>query len=263
MILAWRRTSAVFGPYEERSFFSKEDRNLSAVSLKKETTVVPVVGDMGLGERFPGALAKQFVPMDPKLWTIERYPDFLEARRNLIALKLNEFMDSLISDPEVVHEKPTAEIIRLGESATLEFKSTLQWDIMRNEVNKALRKQVLKTIAAFLNSSGGTLVIGVEDDGNIYGIEKDLNTLNNSKDKFSILLSTLITDYIGAELSPFISFKFEGLNGNEICVVDVERGPIPAFVRGDRGSEFFTRIGPTSKMLDPEETVSYIDINWD
>jgi hypothetical protein len=214
-------------------------------------------------EHFPGALSKQFVPMDPELWKLDRYPEFLEARRGLMAIKLNEYMDSLITEPEIVHEKSIAEVIRLGESATLEFKSTLCWDIVQRQKNKALYKQVLKTLAAFLNTSGGTLVIGVEDDGNLYGIAKDLTLMENSKDKFATLLTTLITDYIGAEFSPFIRYRFEALNSHDVCVVDVDSGPIPAYLRGDKGSEFYTRFGPTSRMLDTEETVSYINMNWD
>lgn len=213
-------------------------------------------------EHFPGALGKQFVPMDPALWRLDRYPDFLEARRQLIALKLNEFMNSLITEPEIVHERSIIELISLGESATLEFKSSLQWDIVQNKKNNLLRKQVLKTVVAFLNSSGGTLVIGVEDDGSIYGISNDLKTLRNSTDRFANQLTMLITDYIGAEFSSQIKVRFEKLDGDQVCVVDVDPAPIPAFMRGDKGSEFYTRFGPTSRLLDAEDAHSYINMNW-
>jgi hypothetical protein len=213
-------------------------------------------------ERFPGSLEKQFIPMDPSLWKMDRYPEFLDARRNLISIKLNEFMSSLITEPEIVHKRSIGELIDLGESATLEFKSSLQWDLALNKKNNGLRKSVLKTIAAFLNSSGGTLVIGVEDDGNVYGLENDLNTLNKSIDKFANLLATLITDYIGPEFSEQIKIRFETLNGSQVCVVDVDQSLIPAYLRGDKGSEFYNRFGPTSRMLDSEETVSYINMHW-
>ena len=134
--------------------------------------------------------------MNAQLWEIEHFEDFLEARRQLIAIKINEFMAALITEPEAPQEKSVEELIGLGESATLEFKSTIQWDVVQGQINKALRKQILKTIAAFLNSSGGTLLIGVEDDGNIYGIEEDLRYSKNSTDRYLNLLSTLLTDYI-------------------------------------------------------------------
>lgn len=214
-------------------------------------------------ERFPGALKNQFIPMDPYLWKIENYPDFLDARRKLIALKVNEFMDNLVSEPEVVHERSIEEIIQLGESATLEFKSTLQWDVVQNMKNKGLRKSVLKTIAAFLNTEGGTLVIGVEDDGSPFGLDQDLNITYNSIDKFSNLLTDLIVNYIGAEFSAHFKIRFENLEGKQICVIDVDQAPIPAYLQGDKGSEFFIRSGATSRLLDAEETVEYINMKWD
>ena len=213
-------------------------------------------------ENYPAALEKQFVPVDPNLWIIERYPEFLAARRQIMALKINEFMDSLISEPELPQEKDIREIIKLSESATLEFKSTLQWDVVQKKVNKALRKQVLKTIAAFLNSSGGILIIGVEDDGNVFGLEEDLARLRNSTDRFANQLVTLVTDYIGAEYAGYLDVSFEPVNGKQICRVDVSPAPIPAYLRGDRGQEFWIRFGPTSRSLDSEETVNYINMNW-
>lgn len=212
--------------------------------------------------RFPGALAHQFIPMDPNLWKIDNYRDFLDARRSLIALKINDFMDALVLEPVIVHQKPISELIKLGESATLEFKSTLQWDVVQNKQNTELRKQVLKTLVAFLNSEGGTLVIGVEDDGTLFGLEKDLSTLNDSKDKLANLFTSIVVEKIGAEFSPYIKMRFEALDSKEVCVVDVSQSSGPTFFSGEKGSEFYIRFGPTSRLLDPEETVNYISARW-
>lgn len=214
-------------------------------------------------ERFPGALARQFVPVDPSLWKLDHFPVFLEARRGLIARKMNEYMQSLISEPEIVHERSIKDLIGLGESATLEFKTTLQWDVVQNQPNKALRKQVLKTVAAFLNSEGGTLVIGVEDNGGVYGLERDFGVVDNSRDRFQNLLSSLMTDYIGPEFASLVKLRFETVNSHQVCVIDVSRGPIPAYIRGDQGSEFYVRVGSTSRALDTEETVRYLSMHWD
>jgi hypothetical protein len=213
-------------------------------------------------KRFPGALSKQCVPIDPILWRLDHYAEFLEARRHMIAKKLNEFMESLITEPEIVHEYSINDLIKLGESATLEFKSTLQWNLIQKKPDKALRKSVLKTIAAFLNSDGGTLVIGVEDSGHVCGLQNDLKRMHNSTDRFANLLTTLITDYIGAEFAYNIKIRFEPLDDQLVCVVDVDPAPIPAFLRGDAGSEFYNRFGPTSRMLDAEDTHTYINMHW-
>ena len=214
-------------------------------------------------EKFPGALVKQFVPVDPNLWKVENYGEFLHARRNLISLKMNEFMQALITEPEVVGHRSVSELIGLGESATLEFKSTFQWDMVLGQVNKALRHSVLKTICAFLNSAGGTLVIGVEDDGNVSGLENDLKTVGRSVDKYEALLNTQIVEYIGAQYSPFIDIRFESPNGAQVCVINMARSPEPVFLRSPRGSEFYVRVGNTSRVLDPEETFEYTQTSWE
>ncbi len=214
-------------------------------------------------KRFPGALKKQFVPVDPELWKVERYQDFLAARREIIARKINEFMKALIAEPEDVAErKPLRELIKMEESSTLEFKSTLQWDVVQIQKNKALRHSVLKTIVAFLNSNSGTLIIGVSDDSQVLGIDNDVDLVGGSLDKFQQLLTSLIFEQIGAQHSPSIDIRIEDIGDRQICVVEVVRGSEPAFLKGTRGKEFHIRMGNTTRILDAEETVDYIQSNW-
>ena len=211
---------------------------------------------------YPGALADQFVPMDPKLWEVDRYRDFLAARRELIAKKINEFMAGLISESEPARHRPITDLIKLGESYVLEFKSTLQWDVVQGKQNADLRLASLKTIAAFLNSQGGTLVLGVEDSGQVFGLERDLNLLGGSRDKFEQLLTRLITDTIGAGIAPLYRVRFEEVDGKPVCVVEADRAPEPVFLKTDKGKQFFVRVGNTTRALDHEETVKYTETNW-
>lgn len=207
--------------------------------------------------KFPGALAKQFVPMDPSLWRVERYSDFLEARRELLARKVNEYLAGLIAEPEEIRHRPITELVALGESNVLEFKSTLQWDVVQNQPNKALRKSCLKTIAAFMNSDGGTLLIGVEDDGTTFGLDKDLAVVG-SRDRFEQTLVTLISDEIGAAVAHYYRIRFESVGEKLVCVVDVDPVREGVFVKGDKGKEFFIRVGNTTKSLDPADTYDYL-----
>jgi hypothetical protein len=235
---------------------------LTATSDMELATERPEVYLPSVEDRYPGALAAQFIPMDPALWRIERYADFLAARRALITRKLNEFMNSLISEPEATHRRPITELIRLGESTVLEFKSTLQWDIKQAQANQNLRMLVLKTVVAFMNSQGGTLVIGVDDDGSVVGLDRDLSLTANSRDRFEQLMASLIFERIGPVFAPFTTARFEEADGKLVYVVDVERTPEPAFLRTEKGREFFVRIGNTSRSLDHEETHRYIETHW-
>ncbi|WGS18957.1 MULTISPECIES: DUF262 domain-containing protein [unclassified Bradyrhizobium] len=210
-------------------------------------------------EKYPGALKKQFIPMDPALWRVDRYEDFLNARRELLSLKLNEYLDSLIAEPDEVKHRPIAELVKLGESSVLEFKSTLQWDVTQKQANKGLRRECLKTIAAFMNSDGGTLLIGVEDNGNVLGLSHDFSLFGGSRDRFEQTLVNIIFEAIGAAFGPYYRIRFEPIDDKLVCVVEVD--PVRdggVFVKTEKGNEFFVRQGNTTRSLDPAETHDYL-----
>ena len=93
---------------------------------------------------------------------------FSKSRRKILAKHLNAFLNKITATEEVVTTVSLEEMIDKGESDELEFKSTLRWDIKEGIVNKKLEEVILKTVAAFANSQGGTLLIGVDDDGSRY-----------------------------------------------------------------------------------------------
>ncbi len=213
-------------------------------------------------ERFPGALSSQFIPMDSQLWKLERYRDFLSARRELIAIGLNCFLDNLISEDEKAGPRPVTELISMGEGKGLEFKSTLQWDVVQVKQNKPLRDAVLKTLVAFMNSEGGTLLIGVEDSGHIFGLDRDIKSLGGSQDKFLQLLNSLVADRIGPQYALNVAASIDAVDGKQICVINASKSAEPVFlsIKGG-GGEFYVRVGNTTRRLDAEKTVSYIEHN--
>jgi len=214
-------------------------------------------------KNFPGALRKQFIPMNEELWKLENYEEFLEVRRKTIAKCINDYLNGLIIEPKEVREKTIDELIALGESISLEFKSSLQWDVRENQLNKNLRHSVLKTIAAFLNTEGGILIIGVEDNGNVFGLESDYLTTDDSRDKYLNLLNILVKDYVGLDMSPYIQIKIEDVKGKDVCIVRVEKSHKPIFMKTDgQQKQLFVRRGTTTHALDPEETYNYIETNW-
>jgi len=116
--------------------------------------------------------------------SLETYPD----RRYSNEYALNEARD----------------IIRSGESEKLEFKSTITTNLNTFENDKRMEKAVLKTLVAFLNTTGGILMIGVSDDGSVYGVD-DLAFEN--RDKMGLHFTNMISSKIGDEYYPYISFR--------------------------------------------------------
>lgn len=213
-------------------------------------------------EKFPGSLTAQFIPMDKTLWEVDRYEDFLEARRKLIANKLNEFLEGLITKPEPTGHRPVEELVQLGESYTLEFKSSWQWDVRQQQFVKGLRHSSLKTIAAFLNSEGGTLLIGVEDDQNVLGLADDLSAVSGSTDVLEQRIIQGVIDCMGVNAATYVRIRFDAVQEKTVAVVEVQPASEPIYSATEKGQEFFVRVSNTTRSLSLEEAHTYIAQRW-
>jgi len=146
-------------------------------------------------------------------------------------------------------------LIEKGESETLEFKTTLRMNLYTKVKDKRIEQAVTKTLVAFLNSQGGTLLVGVSDKGEIEGIEKDKFTNN---DGFHRHFSNLITRQIGNEYLPFISSKIIRMDDKQIMKVTCSQSNREVFLKADQNEEFYVRTGPTSQKLEGSELISYV-----
>ena len=148
-----------------------------------------------------------------------------------------------------------------GEGPTIEFKSSLRWDIRKNCVNKELEHVAVKEISGFLNSKGGILFIGIDDDGNMLGLDKDYQSLKKKdKDGFQLQIVQLIGNYIGNEFGDYWRIKFLNVESKEICAVEVDRSPEPVYTKkiNKNGEDFYIRKGSLTKPLDIRVAHKYI-----
>nr|VFJ61797.1 MAG: Putative DNA-binding domain-containing protein [Candidatus Kentron sp. DK] len=176
----------------------------------------------------------------------------------------------LVPIVEYMDMENIAELIQCGEGERLEFKQTFRCDILDGNKKEEMRHATLKSIAAFLNTQGGTLLIGVEDGGAIFGLEMDYASLTRRPDwdGFSQALSGDILQAIGPAFTQFIEIERCPLEGKEIAVVRVERAASPAFVYGrakktePQQKHFYVRTGTTTRSLDVEGTWRYCVDKW-
>ncbi|WP_282124425.1 RNA-binding domain-containing protein [Algibacter mikhailovii] len=156
------------------------------------------------------------------------------------------------------------EEISKGESDFLEFKSSLRWDYHKNVKNKVLELVVAKTISAFLNSNGGILLIGVNDDGAILGLDNDYNTLSKgNQDGFVLALTTLINNTLGKQSHKYINIRIVNIGDKDVCVITIERSGIPVFLVKGEKEEFFIRASASSQPLGLKDTMAYIKSHWE
>ncbi|MAM08905.1 MAG: hypothetical protein CML23_00285 [Rhizobiaceae bacterium] len=219
----------------------------------------------GVVENQPKALALQLIPEDRELWQIENYELFLKTRRKLLADSLNAWLEGLAETHAVAEEISLEDMIADGENGDVEFKQTLRWDVRQGSVNKALEGVIMKTIAAFANGNGGTLLIGVTDDSEVSGLESDYKSLNGGdRDKFELHLKTLVINTFGeAFAATKVKISFPEVAGKEICRIDILAANKAAYIKlADKGGvaqeRFYVRSGNSSREMAGEEAMTYI-----
>lgn len=156
-----------------------------------------------------------------------------------------------------------SKLIKQGESQNLEFKSSLRWDVRQGKANKDLEKVILKTIAGYMNADGGQLIIGVEDDGTIFGLEQDYSALNRAdRDKFENHLVQLVKSSMGAENVRFFSTIFDNIEGKDVCLITVLKANKPVYVKTQNSEDFYVRTGNNTTALSVSEAQAYIAGHW-
>ncbi|MBR4225394.1 MAG: ATP-binding protein [Candidatus Methanomethylophilaceae archaeon] len=170
--------------------------------------------------------------------------DFLESNSGMLGFDEREKQDiyDMIAD---------------GESDKLEFKSTVRTNLATGEVDKRMEKAVLKTMVAFLNTDGGTLLIGVSDDGEICGA--DLDSFENL-DKMNLHMTNMISSAIGNGYIPYINFKaIEFDEGKYVIRVKCAPAQKAVFLREGKVEQFYVRSGPSSVELTGMNLVNYVN----
>ena len=202
----------------------------------------------------------------PEGWEHMDYDVFLNARQKMMAKVIKAGFDKLSAGSlpgagDAVPEPPptVAELVAQAEGLTVEFKGSFIHSYKSEIPEKVVVGGVIKTIAAFLNSEGGTLAIGLDDDGNVLGIEADLRIKRFDRDGFENLLSTTIVEAIDPVAVRRCRFRFEAVDGKTVCLVDVERSTRPVYADTDKGKRvFFIRAGNTTRALETKDAVEYI-----
>lgn len=167
--------------------------------------------------------------------------------------------NSLIGVQQRLLKKDIAEIIADGENEKIEFKSSIRYDYFRKTTNRELELVIAKTIVGFMNAKGGKLILGVDDDGNILGLEKDFKTLKHkNKDGYERALFGIISTQLGHEACFSNHISFYVINEKDICVIDIEPSKEPVYVNDGTSTTFYVRTGNATYPLTVKETVDYL-----
>jgi hypothetical protein len=148
-------------------------------------------------------------------------------------------------------------LVRKGESKTCEFKQTLSFDIRTQTREKHIEVAVLKTLVAFMNTEGGTLLVGVVDDGSICGVHSEINKFHKgSRDAFLLHFKNLVKDRIGEGFYPFIDYAVVDVDESLVLRVTCRKAKAPCFLDE---KDFYVRTNPATDKLEGAKVIEYID----
>lgn len=155
--------------------------------------------------------------------------------------------------------KSANELISDGEGQFVEFKSSILWDYHQEKMNKNLSVPIIKNCAAFMNTAGGTLLVGIDDSGNVLGLEADYRVMKKANpDGFELIFNNAFSKMIGIEFRQFVRLSFPEIEGKTICLIAVQPSTNPAYFRNQNKEEFYIRAGNASQPLTVSKATAYI-----
>ncbi len=161
----------------------------------------------------------------------------------------------------------TAELLRMGESDQVEFKSTARINLHTGERDPRMEHVIIKTASAFMNSDGGTLLIGVDDAGTPLGLDPDFATLKApDTDRFELWLRDALTHALGQQAAATVGVEFESLPSPEgprlVCRTTYRPSPKPVYAAAKGDVEFWVRSGNSTRQLNVGDAAEYVMNRW-
>jgi hypothetical protein len=195
----------------------------------------------------------------PDGWEEMAYAEFLSRRRELMAKVIADGYARLaVEGPKGVvedREAPLVELVGAGETTRVEFKATLRKNLHTGQSDPRIELSWVKTVAAFLNSQGGTLIVGVMDDGTPLGAEEDGFP---NEDKMALHVVSVLKERIGAPAMMYVHPRFDDYEGKRVCVVECVPAGSAVFVKDGPAERFFVRAGPSSAELTGKQSLEYM-----
>lgn len=163
-----------------------------------------------------------------------------------------------------------ATLLAAGESARVEFKSTARVNLRTREKDVKMEQVIVKTVPAFLNSDGGNLLIGVDDDGTPLGLDLDFKTLRQpDADRFELWLRDFLTTTLGQSTAAIVGVSIEAVPTDDgdrlVCRVTCPPSPRPVYLKPatkNSTTEFWLRTGNSSRQLSVDQAAEYVMHRW-
>lgn len=224
--------------------------HLNKRDLEQAVVALPAIEDQ-----------EQIIATHRKMYELKRAIDGFDTELALNPTSSSSILGQLDGMLEALGALTEADkvrnLIRQGESKSIEFKETLSLDVKKKTKEEYIELSALKTIVAFLNTEGGTLLVGVNDSGVVTGIDIEIDKFHkNSTDNFLLHFKNRIKTRIGEEFYPFIEYKPIKISGNHVVLlVECKESRSPCYLDN---AEFYVRTNPATDKLEGPKLVEYV-----
>ena len=241
------------------------------------------IGDLPPSENYPSMFQKlspyeqnqaRFWHALPEGWERMDYSVFLQRRRKLIAEVVRNAFAKLrngqlpTEEGSVPLSPGTAELsidelVKEMESDHVEFKSSAYYSNRPGVPERVISESLVKTVAGFLNAGGGTLAVGIADDGEIVGIQPDLDKKNMNGDRYVNSITNLIERSLGTLAASLAKIRLEDVEGTQVAVVKVAPSTEAIYAKTSKGNGiFFVRVNNSTRILKGPDLVGYVKQRW-
>lgn len=230
------------------------------VTINTPTTVVLSVLGMSGGMLLSAAILPKSKP-----WGLDVF---------LVSIALTVLLLSLFAVVAQRFQPPRSaadveSLIAQGENQLVEFKSSARYNLHTKVRDEKIELVIAKTIAGFLNAEGGTLLIGVNDEGTVVGLERDFSLIKQADpDRFELWLRDFLSTVLGPPAAAlahvdFAPYAVEGIQ-TFVCRVSCPRSPRPVFLASGKGKsdEFWVRSGNSTRQLGVRDSSDYVMFQW-
>ncbi len=219
--------------------------------------------------------------IDPLSLRRDDFPAFFNARYERLLRQIEEATGKPVNrsadsaspyapvdtDPGAAARRIT-DVIHAGESKVVEFKSTGRKNLRTGEKDPAMEYNVVKSLAGYMNSHGGTLVVGVADDGRIVGIEEDYPLLGKKDaDGWELWLTDLLSSALGKAAAADVLVSIARVEERTVARIDVGPAARPVFTNttsktGEKRQSFLVRINNSTQELSGQDAHDYQRSRW-
>lgn len=229
---------------------------------------------------------KIYVPEKSEQLKVLELANKLEAAESTLTRYKSDLITNPSSAPEIANQtnriifdlseisdiERVKILVKINETKEIEFKQFffLKEQDVYNTSGKVVRSEeeqtkVIKNIASFLNTDGGTLLLGVSDIGKLVGIDREMSALNLQKiEKYLKDLENKVTNLLGDSISKLVRLSSVIIDDKNIVIVDCIASPEPVFMKGENNKyqDFYIRRSSESEALYGYELLKYIGMHF-